>query len=257
VAVRSNPTTITFVGHSTVLIDTGEARLLTDPLLRDGILVFLRRHRGLDRSQLGNVDGVLISHFHHDHLDLPSLRALGAGLPIVVPPRGARFLRRRGFSRVTELGPGDATTLAGVGVRGVEAWHRGGRIFGLGKAGAVGYLIEGPPRVYFAGDTELFPQMSALAPGLDVALLPIWGWGRNLGSGHLDPAQAAHALTLLRPRFAVPIHWGSLAPIGARRFWPWVFDEPGRRFAAHAGRLAPDVDVRVLSPGESLRVEKR
>jgi L-ascorbate metabolism protein UlaG (beta-lactamase superfamily) len=96
--------------------------------------------------------------------------------------------------------------------------------------------------------------MSELSSGLDVALLPIWGWGPRLGPGHLDPEEAARALTLLRPRAAVPIHWGTLAPVGARRLWPWLFDAPPRRFGASAARLAPEVDVRVLQPGESVSV---
>ena len=86
---------------------------------------------------------------------------------------------------------------------------------------------------------------------MDLALLPVAGWGPELGSGgHLDPESAARAAALIRPRVAVPIHWGTLYPRG-RRLGDW-FTEPARRFAAHAAELAPDVEVRVLAPGESL-----
>ena len=78
---------ITYAGHATVLIEVGEARLLTDPLLRERLLVVLRRHGGVGRDALGRVDGVLISHLHRDHLDLASLRRSGG--------RCRSWLRRR------------------------------------------------------------------------------------------------------------------------------------------------------------------
>jgi L-ascorbate metabolism protein UlaG (beta-lactamase superfamily) len=247
---------ITYAGHATVLIEMGEARLLTDPLLRERLLVVLRRHGGVDRDALGRVDGVLISHLHLDHLDLASLRQVGRSVPILGPPESASFLAKHGFANVTELFPGETQTLAGVEVRAVEARHVEGRIFGLGKGGVVGYVVEGPSRVYFAGDTDLFGGMGDLAEDLDVALLPIWGWGPRLATGHLDPERAAKALTMLRPRFAVPVHWGTLAPLGAKRIWPWLFERPAREFAEWTRRLSPEVQVRVLAPGQSLRYDE-
>jgi L-ascorbate metabolism protein UlaG (beta-lactamase superfamily) len=243
---------ITFAGHSTVVLELGGRRLITDPLLGGHVLGFLRRRRGLDRAGVGPVDGILISHLHPDHLDLASLRELGKKLPIVAPPGARAFLRRRGFGAVVELAPGESTELAGIRVRAVEASHAGGRIFGIGRSGAVGYLVEAEARIYFAGDTALFPAMAQMGPDLDVALLPVWGWGPTLGPGHLDPESAARALTMLRPRLAVPVHWGTLAPFGASRLWPWMFEAPGRRFAEHAGRIAPEVRVVILQPGENL-----
>jgi L-ascorbate metabolism protein UlaG (beta-lactamase superfamily) len=87
-----------------------------------------------------------------------------------------------------------------------------------------------------------------------VALLPIWGWGPRLGGGHLDPRRAAEALALLHPRIAVPIHWGVLYPLGVGWLKPRYLTEPARRFSELASELAPEVDVRVLAPGESLVV---
>jgi L-ascorbate metabolism protein UlaG (beta-lactamase superfamily) len=250
------PAAITYAGHATVLIEIGQTRLVTDPLLRDRLLVVLRRHSGIDREALGRVDGVLISHLHRDHVDLGSLRQLGRSVPILAPPHSARFFARRGFTNVSELAPGETANLAGVDVRAVEARHDEGRMFGFGPSGVVGYVVEGAKRVYCAGDTALFAGMQDLAEDLDVAVLPIWGWGPNLGPGHLDPERAAKALAMLRPRFAVPVHWGTLAPLGAKRLWPWMFDRPGREFAEWARRLAPDVAVRVLKPGQTLRLDE-
>ena len=74
----------------------------------------------------------------------------------------------------------------------------------------MGYLIRGSHQIYFAGDTDLFEGMATLAPDLEIALVPIWGWGPSLGPGHLDPRRAAEALRLLQPLLAVPIHWETL-----------------------------------------------
>ena len=242
---------IAFGGHSTVLVELDGTRLVTDPLLR-GRLFVLRRHHGFDADELGVLDAVLLSHLHHDHLDLPSMRRLGRATRVLTPPGGAGFMRDRGFNEADDLAPGEATTIGALTVRAVEANHEGGRIFGWGPGDTVGYLIEGSARVYFAGDTDLFDGMTELGPGLDVALLPIWGWGPSLGEGHLDPESAAEAAAMIRPRIAVPIHWGSLSPPFATRFWPWLFERPGRQFAEAMARTAPEVEVRVLAPGETL-----
>jgi L-ascorbate metabolism protein UlaG (beta-lactamase superfamily) len=198
---------------------------------------------------------VLISHLHLDHLDLASLRMLGHSVPILSPPHSARLLARHGFANVREVAERQTRRLAGLEVRAVEARHGGGRMFGFGRGGVVGYVVEGPSRVYWAGDTALFEGMGDLGQSLDVALLPIWGWGPRLGPGHLDPERAAKALAMLRPRCAVPVHWGTLAPVGARRVWPWMFERPAREFVEWARRLAPEVEVRVLRPGQTLRLD--
>jgi L-ascorbate metabolism protein UlaG (beta-lactamase superfamily) len=108
--------------------------------------------------------------------------------------------------------------------------------------------------VFFAGDTGLFPELDGLVPDLDVALLPVWGWGPTLGRGlHLDPERAAEALTLLRPRIAIPIHWGTFSPFFVRD--KSFLREPGEAFRRAAHEVAPEVDVRVLQPGESVTLD--
>jgi L-ascorbate metabolism protein UlaG (beta-lactamase superfamily) len=96
--------------------------------------------------------------------------------------------------------------------------------------------------------------MGALADGLDVAFVPIWGWGPTLGRGfHLDPDRAAQALALLRPRIAVPIHWGTYHPLHLGLLdVPAYLREPPLRFVEAATAAAPDVEVRVLEPGAGL-----
>ena len=130
--------------------------------------------------------------------------------PIVVPRGCGALLRRRSFARVIELDVGETIAIGAISVTATLAEHDGSRA-PLGASGpALGYVVEGTSRIYFAGDTDLFAGMSELAEGLDLALVPIWGWGPSLGRGkHMDPEGAAEALRLLRPRVAVPIHWGT------------------------------------------------
>ena len=194
---------------------------------------------------------MLISHLHHDHADLPSLRQVGRDVPMIVPPGAGAFFERRGFSAVSELAPGESSRVGAVAVTATEASHPGGRLF-AGDAEAVGFLLGGSRRrVYFAGDTDLFDGMAELAGELDLALLPIGGWGPTLGPGHLDPERAARAAALLAPRIAVPIHWGTLYPLGLARLRPGPLRTPPHEFAAKARDLAPQVEVRVLAPGEA------
>jgi L-ascorbate metabolism protein UlaG (beta-lactamase superfamily) len=117
---------------------------------------------------------------------------------------------------------------------------------------AVGYILEGTHRIYFAGDTDLFDGMRELVP-LDVALLPVWGWGPKVGAGHLDPERAAAALPMLRPRIAVPIHWGTYRRVGLPSGED-ALREPAEAFARYASELAPEVDVRVLPVGGRLEL---
>jgi L-ascorbate metabolism protein UlaG (beta-lactamase superfamily) len=244
-----DPERLTWLGHSTVLLELGGARLLTDPVLRSRLL-HLRRH-ATPAQDPGPLDGILISHLHHDHLDLPTLRRLDPGAPLLVPAGGTRPLRRL-RRQLHEVRPGDTVRLGGALVRVVPAVHHVQRHPWAQAVDAVGFAVEGRAHVYFAGDTELFDGMADLAGSLDVALVPIWGWGPHLGPGHMDPEQAAQALALLRPAIAVPIHWGTFLPLGAHRRHGHLLVDPVRMFAAHAAELAPDVRVEVLQPGQSL-----
>ncbi|HTR89644.1 MAG TPA: MBL fold metallo-hydrolase [Solirubrobacteraceae bacterium] len=246
---------IVFAGHATVAIDLAGTRLLTDPLLRARV-AHLRRRAPLPAVEaVGAPDAVLISHLHHDHLDLTSLRLLGQSTPLVVPAGAGAWLARRGFAHTRELEVGESATVGSLSVRAVPARHDERRHPGGPRARALGYVVRSPEdsvAVYFAGDTGLFAGMAQIAPRLDLALLPVAGWGRRLGPGHMDPLEAAEAARLLAPRVAVPIHWGTLAPIGASRGLLQDHGDAPHRFAGHVARLAPAVEVAILAPGEQL-----
>ena len=132
-------------------------------------------------------DAVLISHAHLDHLDLPSLRRIARSARVVLPRGWADLARRAGLRDVVEVEPGDTVTIGDVQVRATFAEHDGRRMpFGRDSQ-PVGYVVAAEARVYFAGDTDFFEGMRELAGDLDVALLPVAGWGRTPPPGHLNP----------------------------------------------------------------------
>lgn len=240
-----------WLGHSAVLLELDGVRLLTDPVLRRRVAHLRRVAPEADAAALRDLDAVLVSHLHYDHLDLPSLERLGRSLRVIVPRGAARLLRRRGLSTVTEVEIGDEVRIGPVVVRATHAEHDGRRRPFGASAAAVGYLVTGSFTAYFAGDTDEFAAMSDLAPGLDVALLPVAGWGPRVPAGHLDPLRAAQALVRLQPRAAVPIHWGTYRRVGLDRDAA-LLRTPAESFAAFARDLAPEVDVRILDVGGTL-----
>jgi L-ascorbate metabolism protein UlaG (beta-lactamase superfamily) len=246
---------LTFIGHSTVLIDMDGVRVMTDPILRRFLGPLIRFGPPIADEWLDGIDAVLISHLHHDHLDYGSLKKLGTGTPLVVPRGAAATLSRRGHRDITEVVVGDTIEVGDLTVEVVPAVHPGARPPLGPVAEAVGFIVRGSRSVYYPGDTEVFPGMASLAHDLDLALLPVWGWGPTLGKGHMDPKDAAEAAALLRPRVAVPIHWGTFSPVGFRRLKPRYLTEPPIEFSRRVAESAPDTDVQILVAGETLRID--
>jgi L-ascorbate metabolism protein UlaG (beta-lactamase superfamily) len=160
-------------------------------------------------------------------------------------------MQRGGLENIVEVGVGDEVAFGAVTVRATPAVHEARR----GPLGAdalsLGFAITGSRSVYFAGDTDLFDAMQEIGP-VDLALLPVAGWGPTLPEGHLNPASAAAALALLRPKIAVPIHWGTLrAPFGRR-----PDDRAARAFAEAAAEVAPATEVRIVAVGGSCTLDR-
>ncbi|WP_370415786.1 MBL fold metallo-hydrolase [Streptomyces fradiae] len=255
------PVEVTWWGHATCTVEDSGVRLLTDPLFARR-LAHLRRRRGaLPPPEAARAEVVLVSHLHADHLHPPSLARLAPGTLLVVPagaPEAVPALRRlarRGLL-LAELAAGEELSVEGVTVRAVPARHDGRRLpYGPHRSPALGYVVEGEARTYFAGDTGLFDEMAEAVGPVDVALLPVGGWGPYLGHGHLDAHRAAEALAALSPAAAVPVHYGTYWPIGLDAVRPHEFHAPGDDFVRHAARLAPKVTVHLLGHGERVRPE--
>jgi L-ascorbate metabolism protein UlaG (beta-lactamase superfamily) len=251
---------VTWMGHSTVLVEVDGIRILTDPLLTRR-LVHLRRRA--PTPTVRPVDAVLVSHVHMDHLHLPSLRRSASGARLIVPEGAARLVRKIPARSIEEVRRGavvrvrdPASGKAAIDVEVVHAHHLSGRgPHSRVSAPPVGYVVRVAGRaVYFAGDTDLFDGMRALGP-LDVALLPIWGWGRTLGERHLNPKSAATATGWLDPTTAVPIHWGTYSALrigGGRPAW---IDQPPHAFRDALADLGLEDRLCVLQPGGSLQID--
>lgn len=253
------PVEITWWGHATCTIEDSDTRVLTDPLFARR-LAHLRRRRGaVPPPEARRADLALVSHLHADHLHLPSLATLAPGTRLLVPRGALRAvpgLRRLRQLRIDEVSPGDQTRVGDLVVRAVPARHDGRRLpVGPHRSPALGYVVEGEARSYFAGDTGLFDDMAKEVGPVDVALLPVGGWGPYLGEGHLDAGRAAQALARLSPRSAVPVHYGTYWPIGMDAVRPHEFHTPGDEFVRIAAQLAPSVSVHRLGHGESVRPE--
>ncbi len=245
-----------WVGHASTLIEVGGQRILTDPLLTRRV-AHLRRRRQAPTPDMADVDTVLLSHAHLDHLHLPSLRRIRPTARVITPVGTGRLLTAAGFADVTEVRIGDVIELGAPGVTAevVAAAHKHGRgPHSRVSAQPVGYVVSGEGlRVYFPGDTDLFDEMAALE-NIDVALLPIWGWGSTLGTGHLDPTRAATATGLIQPRIVVPIHWGTYAPEDGRRRLPTWFDSPPDQFEHALDQAGLSAHLHLVQPGDSVSV---
>jgi L-ascorbate metabolism protein UlaG (beta-lactamase superfamily) len=245
---------LTWLGHATVVLDLDGARLLTDPLLRARAGPLRRRGPAPTPDQVADVDAVLISHLHHDHAELTSIRLL-PDLPLLTGPRNAAFLRKRKLQGV-DLGDtwydvGDS----GVQVRLVRADHHA-RKMPHRPNDAYGHLVRTPTRrIWLAGDTSLYPEMADLpdlAGGpLDLAVVPVGGWGPRLSGGHMDPEQAARACAVVGARAAVPYHWGTFHVPSQRNAPRGWMDAAGPAFTAALAERAPACEPRVLRPGDT------
>jgi L-ascorbate metabolism protein UlaG (beta-lactamase superfamily) len=168
-----------------------------------------------------------------------------------VPAGAGPWMGTAGFTDVREMAVGASVDVGGVLVRAVPAVHSGYRPPLGPTAPPLGFVVRGSRSVYFAGDTDLFDGMGELGEPIDLALIPVWGWGPTLGRGlHLDPLRAAQSLRLIRPRAAVPIHWGTYWPHALGRVFPERLVEPPAAFVEYAAELAPDVQTAPTAVGD-------
>ncbi|MCI4339576.1 MAG: MBL fold metallo-hydrolase [Thermoplasmata archaeon] len=251
--VMSAGTRVTYLGHASLLLESGGEVIVSDPVFSDRIGRFFTKRVAPSRfrpEDLRGVVGILISHAHHDHLDYRSLHRLGRTPPVVVPWGLAPYLRWHGFTDVRVVRPWEERSLGGWRVTAVPSRHFGGRLPFIYTSGHQGYVLSGPSCVYFAGDTgfdePMFLEIGRRFP-LDLAILPIAGavfpWFRR---NHMNAEDAVRAFAVLGAKRMLPIHFetfpASFEPSG----------DPRRRLIESAGRLGVSDRVTILSEGASL-----
>lgn len=245
----------TWMGHSTVYLNIGGTRILTDPVWseRASPVSWLGPRRffpaPIALEALPRPDAVLISHNHFDHLDRPTVRRMRTWDTRFIVPLGlAKALTAWGIQpgRITELDWWERARVKDLAVVCTPARHASGRgLFDKDKTLWAGYALLGAEhRVYFSGDTGLFDGLDAighLGP-FDLTLIECGEYGQSWPDWHLGPEQAVEAHRRVQGRALLPIHWGTfkLAPHG------WT--EPMERvLAAAAGR---GIQVLTPRPGE-------
>ncbi|HRD62228.1 MAG TPA: MBL fold metallo-hydrolase [Nocardioides sp.] len=246
--------TVTWWGHATATVQTGDTRVVTDPVLDDHLL-HLRRYAVKIPGLAADV--VVISHLHHDHCHVPSLARFGPEVPILVPRGGERLLARIAGDRVVPVAPGDVVERAGVRIEVLPATHDGRRhpwSRDTPPPPPLGFRVEGATGSWwFPGDTELREDMRDVG-SVDLALVPIGGWGPTLEDGHMHPEHAAEAVERVGARWAVPVHWGTFWPAGLRLIAKAnhhrLFTTPGERFA-EVMESSPTEAV-VVAPGTTV-----
>lgn len=245
----TEPDTVTYIGHATVLLRLNGVAALTDPLYSERISIYRRYVQpGVPLEELPPLDLILISHSHWDHLDTRTLKRLDERVVVVVPDGLQDGVRDLGFRDVRGLKPWETTTVRRAEVMAVPAQHWGTHC---------GYLIHSGKTVYFAGDTGLFDGMREIGARrtIDVALLPIGayqphiaffpGISRKMRSVHMAPEDVPPAAELLGARLVVPIHWGTFRLTGE------PIDEPLERLQRVILDNGLGTRVRIVVQGET------
>ncbi len=254
---------VTFVNHATILIQMDGVNILTDPTWsqRSAPVVGVRRRRppGLRFRELPPIDAVLVSHDHHDHMDLPTLARLEAAWhPTIYAGLGnSQFLAQNAVGGAHDLDWWQTAQIApGVTVTAVPARHTSGRsLLGRDRTLWCGYVVSGPSgSVYFAGDTgwgSHFGAIAAAFPGLRLALLPIGGFQpvRSMREQHIGPEDAVDAHRILGAATSVPMHFGTFPNALDGEFEPI---DTLRDVLAKAPDVAPHFIA--LDNGQSLEV---
>lgn len=248
---------VTWLGHSTSLIEIGRTRVLTDPQWSERATPIAgfgprRTHPPpIALADLPAIDVVVVSHDHYDHLDLASVEALGArGVRFVVPLGIGAHLAYWGIpeDRITELDWWQSTHVGELEITCTPSRHASGRMV-LDNDTKLwgGFAFQGAGhRVYYSGDTGLFPAMKEIGERLgpfELTLIEVGQYGRAWPDWHLGPEQAVLAHQWVKGRVMLPVHWGTFT----LAYHAWT--EPAERVivAAHAA----GVTVAIPRPGES------
>lgn len=258
--LRSNrtQTSITWIGHSTFLIQMNGINLLTDPVWAER-MAFAKRLAapGLRIEELPPIDAVLLSHSHYDHMDMPTLRFF-RNAQLFVPVGLSGKLRAKGFARVTELSWWEHAQLGGLELHFVPAQHWTRRtLVDTNRSHWGGWVIQpaltGEERgaVYFAGDSGYFPGFRRIGERFAIrhALMPIGAYEPEwfMSAQHVTPEEAVQAYLDVQGEVFVPMHYGAfrLADDTPR-------EALDRLTAEWERRELPEHALRILEHGETL-----
>jgi L-ascorbate metabolism protein UlaG (beta-lactamase superfamily) len=252
---------ITFIGHSSFLLQIADRKVLVDPVFSKRLILLRRqRHPGISVNELPPIDLVLLTHAHMDHLDLASLRRvirttrrLSGRSPEVVVPRGVEDLvEGLGFSAVHCLEWWESTAVQGLKITMTPCRHWGARIFRDTHRGYGGYVIEAAGQsIYHSGDTAYFDGFREIGKRLhpQIALLPIGAYFPDTyRSVHTSPEEAVRGFVDLGAEQMIPMHYGTF------RLGREPMDEPVKRLTAEATRLNIKDQVKVLEEGETMHL---
>jgi L-ascorbate metabolism protein UlaG (beta-lactamase superfamily) len=259
--VRDDELGVTFIGHSSFLLQIGGRKVLVDPVFATRLVVLRRQRRpGLLVEELPAIDVVLLTHAHMDHLNMASLRRvirstrwLTGRTPEVVVPKGVEDLvATLGFSRVHRLAWWEKIEVQGLSVTMTPCRHWGARMFRDTHRGYGGYVVEGSGHsVYHSGDTAYFDGFREVGARLkpQVALLPIGAYfPDSYRSVHTSPEEAVRGFVETGAEQMVPMHYGTF------RLGREPMDEPLKRLATEAVRLGIKQQIKVLEEGETMHL---
>ena len=253
---------VTFIGHSSFLVQMKGLGVLIDPVFATRLIVLRRQRRaGVRVKDLPMIDAVLLTHAHMDHLNRPSLRAVvremrrrGRVAPVAIVPNGVSDLvEDLGFSKVVELRWWESAEVHGLKVTATPARHWGARMFKDTHRGFGGYVLEaeGAESVYHSGDTAYFGGFTEIGRRLapKIALLPIGAYfPDSYRSVHMSPEESLQGFFDVGAETMVPMHYNTFK-LGRE-----PMDEPLARLLIAAERAGVLAKVEALVEGERFLV---
>jgi len=226
------PTELTWLGHATWLVTTAAGRLIIDPFLDENPSASMR-------AADVECDAILLTHGHFDHVADCVAIAKRTKAVVVANFEITQWLGKHGVSHCQPMNHGGRVKVPGGTAKMELAFHSSTLPDGASGGNPGSFLLDlGGTRIFFAGDTAVFSDMERIGrAGLSAAILPI---GDVFTMG---PEDAVEAVRLLRPRLALPSHYGTWPPIEQ--------DAAAWAAAIKSQKLA---DARVLAPGEAISV---
>jgi L-ascorbate metabolism protein UlaG (beta-lactamase superfamily) len=262
VEVEPDELGVTFIGHSSFLLQIGGRNVLVDPVFATRLVVLRRQRRpGIRMRRLPGVDAVLLTHAHMDHLNRPSLRRIArqtlrrtGRAPIAIVPKGVEDLvEGLGFAEIRTMQWWETIEVEGLRVTLTPCKHWGARMFHDNHRGFGGYVIaSGGLSLYHSGDTAYFPGFAEIGRRLhpQVALLPIGAYyPDSYRAVHTSPEEALQGFVDLGAETMVPMHYGTF------KLGKEPMDEPLQRLRASARLRGLEERVRIVAEGETLAMK--